>query len=133
MLRALKILVFTGVLGCLNLAYSQQTHRIDTLYPVHSLDYVLEVYPDSTQSLSPKLLLHNPPKDYLKGDQLPRYLEVGTVYWGRLSLEAKQPLTGWALHLEDYMIGPPAWAKSNGKVDVYAYTVTAFFFIKKPG
>lgn len=133
MLRALKILVFTGVLGCVNLAYGQQTHRIDTLYPVHSLDYALAVYPDSTQSLSLKLLLDNPPKAYLKGDQLPRYLEVGTVYWGRLSLEAKQPLTGWALHLEDYMIGPPAWAKSNGKLDVYAYAGDSLLFHQKTG
>lgn len=131
--QKLRILVWVVVLGCLSIAKAQQTHVIDTLYPVHSLDYALAVYPDSTQSLSPEILLDNPPAAYLKGDALPRYLEVGTTYWGKLKLETKQPLSDWALHFEDYMIGPPAWAKSNGKVDVYAYAGDRLIFHQKTG
>ena len=126
-------LVILVVLGGWGTAYSQQTHSIDTLYPVHSLDYALRVYPDTTAALSPEHLLANPPEEFLKGDALPRYLEVGTIYWGKVNLVAKQPLNGWALHFEDYMIGPPAWSKSNGKVDVYAFAGDSLIFHQKTG
>lgn len=96
-------------------------HTLDTLYPVHSLDHVLRVYPDASDNLTLQQLLESPPDDFLKGDELPRLLQIGVTYWGMLKIKAQQPLEGWTLHLEDKMIGPPAWTKSNGKVDVWAF------------
>jgi signal transduction histidine kinase/DNA-binding response OmpR family regulator len=101
---------------------AQKVHEIDTLYPVHSLDYVLRVYPDSSEALSPEKVLNDSTSEFLKGGELPRMLEVGVIYWGKVKLMAKQPLEGWTLHFEDKMIGPPAWTKSNGKVDVFVYS-----------
>ena len=100
---------------------AQQVHEIDTIYPVHSLDHILQVYPDSLDVMTPEIILERPPTEFMKGDQLPRLLQIGMTYWGKVKIVAKQPLKGWTLHFEDKMIGPPAWTKSNGKVDVYAY------------
>ena len=111
----------------------QKIYEIDTLYPVHSLDHVLQVFPDSLDVFTPEQIIKDSTSLYLKGDQLPQYLQVGTTYWGRLNLKAKQSLAGWTLHLQDRMIGPPAWAKSNGKVDVFGYLGDSLLFHRKTG
>ncbi len=113
--------IFAFLISCGIGLSAQQAHEIDTIYPVHSLDHILQVYPDSLDVLTPEIVLERLPTEFLKGDQLPRLLQIGMTYWGKVKIVAKQPLKGWTLHLEDKMIGPPAWTKSNGKVDVYAY------------
>lgn len=121
------------VLACFFRSTAQQVHEIDTLYPVHSLDHILHVYPDTAKTLTVEKLLQSAPKEFLKGDRLPRLLEIGTIYWGKVHLMATQPLKGWTLHFEDKMIGPPVWTKSNGKVDVYAYADDQLLFHQKTG
>lgn len=106
---------------------------LDTLYPVHNLDPLLQVYEDSNNSLTPEKIKADSTLTYLRGDELPRYLEVGTTYWGKLKIRVKQALNGWTLHFEDKMIGPPVWTKSNGKVDVYGYMDNQLFFHEKTG
>ncbi|TLF44243.1 hybrid sensor histidine kinase/response regulator transcription factor [Maribacter aurantiacus] len=116
------------------LIFSQENvYVLDTLYPVHSLDHVLKVYPDINAVFTPKKIVADTTLSFLQGDELPRYLEVGTTYWGKLSLKTKEPLIGWTLHFEDKMIGPPAWTKSNGTVDVYGYVDKEFIFHQKTG
>ena len=64
---------------------------------------------------------------------MPKYLKVGTTYWGRINILIKDSLKGWTLNFEDKMIGAPAWSKSDGKVDVYAYNNGHLLFHKKTG
>lgn len=111
----------------------ENVYVLDTLYPVHSLDHILKVYPDSDNNLSPEQILTDTTHTFLKGDKLPRMLDVGTTYWGKLSLKTEEPLVGWTLHFEDKMIGPPAWTKSNGTVDVYGYIDKELLFHQKTG
>ncbi|MFX0555471.1 ATP-binding protein [Maribacter sp. CXY002] len=111
----------------------ENIYVLDTFYPVHSLDHILKVYPDSNNTLTPEKLLKDPASYFLKGDKLPRFLEVGTTYWGKLNVKTKEPLVGWTLHFEDKMIGPPAWTKSNGTVDVYGYVDNALIFHQRTG
>ena len=131
--RILKRFVFAALFTCHLVGAAQQLYEIDTLYPVHSLDHVLRVYPDSSEVLTPKKLLDAPPSEFLHGDELPRYLEVGTTYWGKLKILAEQPLKGWTLHFQDKQIGIPAWGKSNGKVDVFGFVSDSLLFHKKTG
>ena len=116
-----------------NVCFAQAVYEVDTLYPVHSLDHVLRVYPDTLDTLTPKQVLRDYSSAYYNGDQLPRYLDVGTTYWGKLTLRSDQPLEGWTLHFEDKMIGPPAWTKGNGKVDVYGYLADELIFHYRTG
>lgn len=118
--------------GCLCIQ-AQDVYELDTFYPVHTFDQALQVIPDRDLNFSPEQLLKDTTLNYLAGNKLPKYLEVGTVYWGKLHLITKDSLKGWTLHFEDRMIGPPAWTKSNGKVDVYAYADGRLIFHKKTG
>ncbi|NHF58370.1 response regulator [Flavobacteriaceae bacterium TP-CH-4] len=112
---------------------AQEVYELDTLFPVHSLDHVLRVYPDKEGLLSREQILNDTSSAYLKGDELPRNLKVGTVYWGKLTLIARQPLKDWRLHFQDKKIGIPAWGKSNGKGDVYFYVDDKLLFHRKTG
>lgn len=116
------------------LIFSQDNvYVLDTLYPVHDLDPILKVYPDTNNDFSPERILSDSIPSFLRGDELPRNLELGITYWGKLKLKAEYPLKGWTLHFKDKMIGPPAWTKSNGKVDVYGYVDKELLFHKKTG
>ena len=112
---------------------AQSPYELNPKYPVHSLDGVLSVWKDSTEVLSPEILLEDPPMGAEQGDALPQYLDVRWPYWGKLTLLATDSLPGWRLHFEDKMIGPPAWTKSNGKVDVWAYARGELLFHKRSG
>lgn len=113
--------------------FAQDVYEIDPKYPVHDLNTHLRVYADSLDSFSPEYILRDSTMRFQKGNELPRFLNVGTTYWGKLNLIAKDSLKGWTLHFEDKMIGPPAWTKSNGKIDVYAYSENSLLFHKKTG
>ena len=127
--------VITHILFCMLLGHlgAQETYELDPKYPVHDLNTHFKVYTDSTDRFTPETVLYDSIMPFQKGNELPRFLEVGTVYWGKIKLIARDSLQGWTLHFEDKMIGPPAWAKSNGKIDVYAYAEDKLLFHKKSG
>lgn len=112
---------------------AQNVYKLEPHYPVHALDPYVQIYPDPKNELSASMLLRDSISEYLRGNELPRYLKVGTTYWAKLRLETTQNLEDWTLHLEDKMIGPPAWTKSNGKVDVFAYANGRLVFHRKTG
>ncbi|APU68554.1 hybrid sensor histidine kinase/response regulator transcription factor [Christiangramia flava] len=128
-MRAILILLLLKM----SFSYAQQAYEIDTSYPVHKLDGQLQVIPDENKEFTPEDILNKHFEKQLKGDELPRMLEIGTLYWGKTRILTKEELTGWTLHLEDKMIGPPAWTKSNGKVDVYFYANGKLLFHRKAG
>ena len=88
---------------------------------------------DSEQAFTPKDVLGINSAEALQSEVLEGYLDVGKVYWGIMHFKTKQDLKGWTLHFEDKMIGPPAWTKSNGRVDVYAYSGNTQIFHHKTG
>ncbi len=127
LLTALCVLsVFNGL--------GQEVYDLDPAYPVHDLDKYLRVYEDRMENLSPDILLQDKNDlEFMEGDKLPRFLETNVPYWGKLRIRALDSLKGWTLHLEDKMIGPPVWTKSNGRVDVYAYSGRTLLFHQKTG
>lgn len=128
-----NIFLFTGFLFFLNLISGQDIYELDPKYPVHDINSYLKVYADSTDQLTAQYLLQDQQLSYTRGDQIPKLLETNLTYWGKLKLKALDSLTGWSLHFEDIMIGPPAWTKSNGKVDVYAYVDSELLSHQKTG
>jgi signal transduction histidine kinase/DNA-binding response OmpR family regulator len=122
----LYIIALQGILG-------QDVYEIDPKYPVHDLNSSLKVYADSTDAFSPEFILKDSQLPFQLGNTLPKYLSVGVTYWGKITVRAKDSLTGWTLHFEDDRIGIPAWAKSNGKVDLYGYINSKRVFHKKTG
>ncbi|MBX2874973.1 MAG: response regulator [Saprospiraceae bacterium] len=112
---------------------AQEPYNLDATYPVHNLQDQLLVIADPDNTLTPEQLLQDSTLDFTPGGNIAQYLEVGIAYWGKLALITKDDLPGWALHFEDKMIGPPAWTKSNGKVDVWAYRGHELLFHKKTG
>ena len=117
----------------LNSISGQDVYELDPKYPVHDVNPYLKVYADSTETLSKQQLLKDDQLNYTRGDQLPLLLKTNLTYWGKLELKALDSLNGWTLQFEDIMIGPPAWTKSNGKVDVYAYANGRQLFHQKTG
>jgi len=129
----LRIFYIIFYLLMLQWVQGQEIYELDSKYPVHDLNTHLKVVADTANNFSPELILNDTILNYLQGNKLPRYLNVGTTYWGKLDLIAKDSLKGWTLHFEDKMIGTPAWTKSNGKIDVYAYANNQLIFHKKSG
>lgn len=116
-----------------NICRAQDNYVLDPRYPVHSLQDQLMVIADPENALSPEVLLQDSSLTYVSGRGLPRHLQVGITYWGRLALTAKDSLSGWTLQLEDKLIGLPAWTKSNGKVDVFTYRKDSLLSHQKTG
>lgn len=119
-------------LNCLN-GYAQDVYKIDTKYPVHEIDDYLKVFIDSTETLTTKQILKDSSRAYINGNELPRYLFDQKLIWGKLKLITTDSLKGWTLHFKDVFIGGPAWVKSNGKVDVYAFANEHLIFHRKTG
>lgn len=129
----LKINFFVFVLFFLHLVSGQEVYELDPKYPVHDLDPYLQVFADSSDQFSAQQLLNDATLSFTLGDELPILLETNLTYWGKLKLKTTDSLTGWTLDFEDIMIGPPAWTKSNGKVDVYGYANGQLLFHQKTG
>ena len=123
---------FFMILFCL-IGFGQDVYKIDTRYPVHEIDNYLKVYTDSTESFTPKHILKDSSSAFIKGNEIPRYLINHKLLWGKIELITADSLNGWTLHFKDIFIGGPAWVKSNGKVDVYAYANDELIFNKKTG
>ena len=129
----LKLFLHIGCLCFLNFISGQEVYELDPKYPVHDVNPYLQVYTDSTESLSVEKVLNTSHLPFIQGDKLPRYLQANTTYWGKLRVKALDSLKGWTLHFEDKQIGIPAWGKSNGKVDVYGFVDDQLIFHQKSG
>ncbi len=126
-------LIYLLLLLTNNLVKAQQQYVLDSKYPVHELQKYLSVISDPQNTLTPQQILHDSSLVFISGRNLPKHLEVGKIYWGKISLLVKDSLNDWSLHFEDRLIGLPAWSKSNGKVDVFAYQEDKLIFHKKTG
>lgn len=116
-----------------SIVIGQHVYEIDTKYPVHDLQSDLIIIEDTNNSLTPEIVLND---NSIRGiDKVAKTsrLDVGKTYWGKITFITSNSLENWTLHFEDKMIGPPAWTKSNGKVDVYAYVNSELLFHKKTG
>ena len=129
----MRVFTFVFIYLILSRLSGQEVYQIDPFYPVHDINKSLWVVKEGAKPFTQEDILNDTTIGYQAGDELPRYLEFKTVYWGKIKLLALDSLTGWTLHFQDYMIGLPAWGKSNGKVDVYAYQGEELIFQKKSG
>ena len=111
----------------------QHVYEIDTTYPVHNLQADLIIIEDPNNTFTPEQVLNDNSIVGIDEAAKATRLDVGKTYWGKLTVVTNKPLNNWTLHFEDKMIGPPAWTKSNGKVDVYAYANNQLLFHKKTG
>ncbi len=115
-------------------SFSQEgPYRIETNYPVHDLMKNIRIIEDSNDTFIPHQILNDSSLRLSNRSAFGKYLKPNTTYWGKLQIISSDSLKGWALHLEDRFIGPPAWTKSNGTVDVYAYNDSKLIFHKKTG
>jgi len=128
-----KTVLYILLLLLLNFLKAQESYVLDVKYPVHDLQSQLRVIADPENALNPEKLLLDSNLVFIPGKDLPRFLEIGITYWGKLQFITNDSLKGWTLHFEDKMIGLPAWGKSNGQVDVFAYEDKELIFHKKTG
>ena len=114
-------------------SYSQNTYVVDPKYPVHDINSHLLIRAEEDRVLTKEEILIDTAFSGLRGDELPKWLDLNKAYWGKVHLNILDSLKGWTLHFQDFNIGAPAWTKSNGKIDVYAYTNNQLIFHKKSG
>ncbi|MAZ72575.1 MAG: hypothetical protein CMC70_05465 [Flavobacteriaceae bacterium] len=126
-------ILFLFCLVCNSTLKAQEVAYIDTQYPVHDLQKSLVIVEENDKNYLPRNILRDSTLEFSTAKEISNTLEVGKVYWGKLKIKTNDSLTGWTLQFEDKIIGPPAWAKSNGKVDVYAYHNESLIFHKKTG
>ncbi len=126
--KILLLLVFIS-----SVTYSQEVYEIDTKYPVHDLMTHLHIIEDLENHFTPETVLNDSNLKFSNRSDFEKYLKPNSTFWGRINISTKEELKDWTLQFEDRMIGPPAWAKSNGKVDVYGFTDGQQLFHKKTG
>ena len=112
---------------------AQDSYKVDTKYPVHNLMPALDLLETSDPDLKPLAVLRDSSANWQSRSDFGRYLNLGFTYWGKIKLVATDSLTEFRLNLEDKMIGPPAWTKSNGKVDIYGFVGEKLIFHQKTG
>ncbi|MGB3606724.1 MAG: ATP-binding protein [Psychroserpens sp.] len=112
---------------------AQVAYNLDPKYPVHDLEDYLRVVEDKSQNFHPEDILSDSTLNFEPSKTLPKRLNLGSTYWGKIKLVVKDSLKGWTLHFEDRHIGLPAWSKSNGKVDVYGFVNGKQILHKKTG
>jgi signal transduction histidine kinase/DNA-binding response OmpR family regulator len=112
---------------------AQEVYTVDRTHPVHDLSTHLLVFADHENVYNKEIIRIDTTLESTYANTLPKYLKVGTTYWGRINILVKDSIKGWTLNFEDKMIGTPAWSKSNGKVDVYAYFNDQLLLHKKTG
>ncbi|NRA92607.1 MAG: response regulator [Psychroserpens sp.] len=93
----------------------------------------LEIIQDVNNEFTPEIILTDSTLKFAKRASFGRYLKPNSTYWGKLIVKSTDAVTDWTLQLEDRHVGPPAWTKSNGKVDVYAFLDDKLLFHKKTG
>ena len=112
---------------------AQKGYEIDTQYPVHDLKTYLKYTEDEHKDLTAEQILSDSTLTFSIQDEKARRLKIGAIYWGKVTLLTVEGLEGWTLNFEDRRSGLPAWARSNGQVDVYAYSKGNLIFHKKTG
>lgn len=117
----------------LEFSHAQDVYNIDAMYPVHDLMPQLLITEDKNDRLQPEMILSDTTIKFSKRAAYGRYLKPHLTYWAKIHVHTQNPLKDWTLQFEDKHIGPPAWTKSNGLVDVYAYRNDALLFHKKTG
>jgi len=132
-MKAKKILLYGICMFLANSLFSQHSYELNTKYPVHNLQDELRIIADPDNRFTVEQIRNDATLNFISGSETPRYLEVGITYWAKINLISNKKLQGWKLHLQDVMIGLPAWGKSNGKVDVYAFVDGKQIFHKKTG
>ncbi|MEL7252240.1 MAG: ATP-binding protein [Bacteroidota bacterium] len=132
-MKYLRITLWWSLVLLPALLLGQQLYSVDANYPVHDLQPHLELTLDTTQTLTPEQVLYDSSLVFSLQDEATRHLTIGDVYWGRISLKTEAPLNDWTLNLEDRLQGAPAWTRSNGKVDVYAFSQGELLFHQKTG
>lgn len=116
------------------LGRAQEVYQLDPRYPVHDLNTHLRIACDSTTDMTVTRVLQDTLIVYQDREDFPRRLKRKGTYWGILKLQPTDTLNGWTLHLQDSYIGAPAWTKSNGRVDVMAFSEDGkLIFHKKTG
>ena len=114
-------------------AQAQEVYEIDSKYPVHDVMSHLLIIEDAEHKLTPNILLTDSTLQFSKRSDHGRFLRPNGTYWGKINIKSTERLNDWTLQFEDRLIGPPAWAKSNGKVDVYGFVDGREIFHKKTG
>lgn len=114
-------------------AHSQSVYKVESKYPVHDVMPNLKIIEDFDNILSARVILQDTTLKFFKRKHFARNLRPNTTYWGKLHLRLEDDLTEWTLNFEDKNIGPPAWTKSNGKVDVFGFMDNTQIFHKKTG
>ena len=128
--RLIVLLLFSWIAFQAN---AQGVYTIDTQYPVHELKNHLVLVNDESKSLTPEQVLTDSTLTFFVQDEEMRYLRIGEIYWGKISLLTVDSLKGWTLNFEDRLRGLPAWSRSNGQVDVYGFSEDKLIFHKKTG
>lgn len=123
------------MLFCLitNVIQSQVIYNIDTRYPVHTLRDQLLLIPDQDNIYTPNQILEDSTLHFFIQQKEQRFLKLGTTYWGKITVITSDSLNGWTLNFEDQLNGLPAWCRSNGKIDVYAFFNEDLIFHRKTG
>ena len=124
------ILIFILIVSPLS---ALEVYQIDTRYPVQDLSAYLQIKEDKDVSLSTEQIIKDTTLTFSVQDSTKRHLAVGVTYWAKMSVETQNNLKGWTLNFEDKLIGFPAWCRSNGKIDVYAFVDGKLIFHKKTG
>lgn len=132
-MRYLKVIAWL-LLGMMKAQlFAQHLYEINPDFPVHDLAANLEYTHDVHSSLAPLQILTDSSLAFSIQDEETRYLRIGEIYWGRITLKTSKQLSGWTLNFEDRLKGLPAWCKSNGQVDVYGFKGNQLIFHKKTG
>ncbi|MGB3618300.1 MAG: 7TM diverse intracellular signaling domain-containing protein, partial [Catalinimonas sp.] len=113
--------------------FAQPLYPVDTRYPVHPLDAVLHVLPDTAGAYAVDDVRRDTALPFVPLADLPRPLDEGTAYWGKLRLRSDAALSDWQLHLEDDRFNNIAWVRGLGRVDVWAFADGALLFHKRTG
>ena len=129
----MKNLIIVLYLFLSGITWSQNVYFIDQTFPVHDLMPKLLIIEDVDGDLDQNSLLHDSTLHLQHRSAFGRLLNVGSTYWGKIDIFSTDSLVGWTLSFEDKMIGPPAWTKSNGKIDVYGYVEGDLIFHEKTG
>ena len=132
MMRFLQLL-FIITLFSPSMLVAQEPYIILPDSPVQPLDAYIQVYQDSTRTMSIDDIRNEASIEYLSRSELPERLDANSVYWVRLILQCDEEISNWLLQFESYNYGMNSWGRGNGKVDVYGFSENEQLFHKRTG
>ncbi len=113
-------------------SFGQSHYLVDTQYPVHDLNPVLEIVPDSAGTLTIVQLLTDS-LAFQPLHEVDQPLRIGWIYWARVQLSASDSLRDWRLILQNRYFNGATWLRGNGKVDVYGVQRGRILFHERTG